>query len=75
MDVVWFQKKKASLEIIQARRIKNTSNRSMVFGGLAIVVTLVTLDPLALRPRFSPGLPLSDFFFWSHCIVFLSFCS
>ena len=31
-----------------------------VFGGLAIVVTLVTLDPLALRPRLSPGLPLSN---------------
>ena len=29
------------------------------FGGLAIVVTCVTLDPLALRPRLSPGLPLS----------------
>jgi hypothetical protein len=29
------------------------------FGGLAIVVTSVTLDPLALRPRLSPGLPLS----------------
>ena len=29
------------------------------FGGLAIMVTSVTLDPLALRPRLSPGLPLS----------------
>lgn len=33
--------------------------RSMIFGGLAIMVTNVTVDPLALRPRFSPGLPLS----------------
>ena len=31
-----------------------------VFGSLAIMVTLVTVDPLALRPRFSPGLPLSN---------------
>ena len=31
-----------------------------VFGGLAIMVTCVTLDPLALRPRLSPGLPLSN---------------
>ena len=31
------------------------------FGGLAIMVTCVTLDPLALRPRLSPGLPFSDF--------------
>ncbi len=31
----------------------------LVFGGLAIMVTCVTLDPLALRPRLSPGLPLS----------------
>ena len=33
-----------------------------IFGGLAILVTSVTLDPLALRPRLSPGLPLSEFF-------------
>ena len=32
----------------------------VVFGGLAIVVTLVTVDPMALRPRLSPGLPLSN---------------
>jgi len=31
----------------------------IIFGGLAIMVTCVTLDPLALRPRVSPGLPLS----------------
>ena len=30
-------------------------------GGLAIIVTGVTVDPLALRRRLSPGLPLSDF--------------
>ena len=30
-----------------------------VFGGLAIMVTYVTEDPLALRRRLSPGLPLS----------------
>ena len=32
-----------------------------VFGNLAILVTFVTLDPLALRPRLSPGLPYSVF--------------
>jgi len=32
----------------------------VVFGGLAIMVTFVTVDPLALRPRLSPGLPLSN---------------
>jgi hypothetical protein len=30
-----------------------------VFGSLAILVTRVTLDPLALRRRLSPVLPLS----------------
>jgi hypothetical protein len=30
-----------------------------IFGGLAILVTGVTVDPLALRHRLSPGLPLS----------------
>jgi len=34
---------------------------AVFFGGLAIVVTnLVTVDPLALRRRLSPGLPLSE---------------
>jgi hypothetical protein len=32
----------------------------VVFGSLAIMITCVTVDPLALRPRFSPGLPLSN---------------
>jgi hypothetical protein len=32
----------------------------LVFGGLAIVVTFVTVDPEALRRRLSPGLPLSN---------------
>jgi hypothetical protein len=35
----------------------------MIFGGLAVMVTFVTVDPLALRPRLSPDLPLSDVFF------------
>ena len=35
----------------------------IAFSGLAIVVTCVTVDPLALRPRLSPGLPLSIFSF------------
>jgi hypothetical protein len=30
-----------------------------VFGSLAILITEVTVDPLALRRRLSPGLPLS----------------
>jgi hypothetical protein len=29
----------------------------VIFGGLAIMVTLVTVDPLALRRRLSPALP------------------
>jgi hypothetical protein len=32
----------------------------IIFGGLAILVRFRTVDPLALRPRFSPGLPLSN---------------
>ncbi len=33
----------------------------VVFGGLAILAVLGTaVDPLALRPRLSPGLPLSN---------------
>jgi hypothetical protein len=40
------------------------------FGGLAIMVTCVTVDPLALRPRFSPGLPLSIRLF--SCLACLS---
>jgi hypothetical protein len=41
-----------------------------VFGSLAIIVTRVTTDPLALRPGLSPGLPLSDLL--SQCIMMLS---
>jgi hypothetical protein len=44
--------------MVQARRC-NIDYRSMIFGGLAIMVTNVTVDPLGLRPRFSPGLPFS----------------
>jgi len=46
------------------------NNYLMIFGGLAILVTCVTVDPLALRPRFSPGLLLSDIFFHSHSKAF-----
>lgn len=28
------------------------------YGGQAVIMRFGTLDPLALRPRFSPGLPL-----------------
>jgi len=35
----------------------------MIFGGLAIMVTFVTVDPLALRLQLSPDLLLSDIFF------------
>ena len=35
-------------------------NGLIIFGGWAILVTCVTLDPLALRPRLLPGLPLSN---------------
>jgi len=63
--------------VVQARRC-NIDYRSMIFGGLAIMVTNVTVDPLALRPRFSPGLPFSDVFFtpiiyWFHLITPYSF--
>ena len=58
-DLLW--KKTKSLGISQARRAPRTRAWN-IFGGLAILVTCVTLDPLALRPRLSPGLPLSDFF-------------
>gem|GEM_PF-4270232 len=42
--------------------VNKTSKNKMNFGGLAIMVTCVTLDPLALRPRLSPGLPFSVVF-------------
>jgi hypothetical protein len=47
----------------QARRVHATAMAS-VFGGLAIMVTGVTLDPLALRRRLSPVLPLSKVLLW-----------
>jgi hypothetical protein len=31
----------------------------IVFGSLAVMITQVTVDPMALRPQFSRGLPLS----------------
>jgi hypothetical protein len=35
---------------------------NVVFGGLAVVVTQgVTVDPVALRPRLSTGLPFIGF--------------
>jgi len=40
-------------------RARRNNARADFFGGLAVLVTCVTVDPLALRPRFSPGLPLS----------------
>jgi hypothetical protein len=47
-------------EKVQTRReVKNCC--VMIFGGLAIIVTGVTVDPLALRPRLSPGLPFQMF--------------
>jgi len=39
------------------------TSTGLIFGGLAILVTFVTVDPLALRPQLSPGLPLSDIYF------------
>jgi len=33
---------------------------ALVFGNLAIMAALAALDPLALRPQLSPGLPLSN---------------
>jgi hypothetical protein len=47
----------------------------IIFGGLAIIVTGVTLDPLALRHRLSPGLPFSDVFFQSYSKAFSMFFS
>jgi hypothetical protein len=63
--------KKTSLEVIQARRIIIDIG-SMIFDCLAILVTFVTVDPLALRPRLSPGLPFSDVFFNGYSILFSS---
>ncbi len=54
-------RKKASLGNPGPPRVWN-QKRNTHFGGLAILVTGVTVDPLALRPRLSPGLLLSVFF-------------
>jgi hypothetical protein len=48
--------KKANLGKYQVRLKDNTKG---IFGGLAILATCVAVDPLALRPRLSPGLPFS----------------
>jgi hypothetical protein len=65
MDTFW--KKTKSLGNPGLRKEK------IIFGGLAIIVTGVTLDPLALRPRLSPGLPYSDVFFKSYSKAFSMF--
>jgi hypothetical protein len=44
---------------IQAR-FKYKQRTAHVFGGLAILITGGDFRPMALRPRLSPGLPLSD---------------
>jgi len=41
------------------RQVRQRGNVYIYFGGLAIITTCVVLDPLALRPRLSPSLPLS----------------
>ena len=48
---------------IQARHIGESKTKFMIFRRPGNHITCVTLDPLALRPRLSPGLLLSDFFF------------
>jgi hypothetical protein len=57
----WLRENRKVLTICQDHRRSNVDLYSaLFFGGLAILVTnLVTVDPLALRRRFSPGLPLS----------------
>jgi len=58
----------------------------MFFGGMSLcfhVVSaawqswslLVTVDPLALRRRLSPGLPLFGYLFWLHSKAFALFCA
>jgi|WetSurMetagenome_2_1015567.scaffolds.fasta_scaffold454729_2 hypothetical protein len=62
--VNWLKKIKEPGFMSRPARINNNKNKDIViFGGLAIMVRWRTLDPLALRPRFSPGLLLSDIFF------------
>jgi hypothetical protein len=58
IGVECFRKKKASPDVLQARLIQY---RSQIFGSPAIMITFVTLDPFALRRRFSPGLPFRLF--------------
>jgi len=53
--LIW---KTKSLVCTQARRARDNI-ALMDFGGLAIMVTRVTVDPMALRRRLSPVLPLS----------------
>ena len=45
---------------------------NLIFGNLAIIVTFVTVDPLALRPRLSPGLLVSDI---SFMVIISTFAS
>jgi hypothetical protein len=49
-------KENTSLVLCQAR----LDSIGRIFGSLAIIVTCWTLDPLALRLRLSPDLPVSD---------------
>lgn len=51
----------ASQGIDQARLLLTQLLSCIIFGNLAIMVTCVTLDPMALRSRFSPVLLFSDF--------------
>jgi hypothetical protein len=55
------ENKAASQTKFQARRALIDDHLYLIFGNLAVIVTIVTLDPLALRRRFSPVLPFSDF--------------
>lgn len=57
----------------QARRKIIHVIKNLIFGGLAILVICMTVDPLALRPRFSPGLPFSDIYFESIIYGFACF--
>jgi hypothetical protein len=61
--------KKANLDSVRSAKGEGL----IYFGGLAIITTCVAVDPLALRPRLSPSLPLSTTYYNIIVKGFLSF--
>ena len=68
--------KKRTQEADQVRRAYE-QHLLFTFGGLAIVAACAALDPLALRPRLSPGLPFrlssTPPLYTRSCVLELSF--